>query len=172
MLSIRAPMSRGTCLASVHLEVSAATIGQVVRSKNGSKAVGMNRVREAYTCRSATPAILGRVCRSRIPLVANRLALLPVAYIFSMLRQAMPDTTEQIRELAYHLWDLCGRPHGADIEHWLEARRILANRANGHSDSADESSATKPGKAKKHKRKAKPEKVDRQKKKKGNPFET
>jgi hypothetical protein len=86
---------------------------------------------------------------------------------FSTLREAMPDTTEQIRELAYHLWDARGRPHGADIEHWVEARRILANGANGHSDSADEPTATKPSKAKKHRKKAKPEKVDRQKKKKG-----
>jgi hypothetical protein len=76
----------------------------------------------------------------------------------------MPDTTEQIRELAYHLWDSRGRPHGADIEHWLEARRILDNRANGHSNSADEPSTTKPGKTKKHRKKAKPEKSDRRKK--------
>ena len=44
----------------------------------------------------------------------------------------MPDTTEQIRELDYYLWDTRGRPHGADIEHWVEARRILADGANGH----------------------------------------
>lgn len=78
----------------------------------------------------------------------------------------MPDKTEQIRELAYFLWDARGRPHGADIEHWVEAQRILANGANGHSDSADEPSATKPGKAKKRRKKAIPEKVDQQKNKK------
>ena len=80
----------------------------------------------------------------------------------------MPDTTEQIRELAYHLWDARGRPHGADIEHWVEARRILANGANGNSDSADEPTAMKPSKAKKH-RKRKPSRkklLIRQKKKK------
>jgi Protein of unknown function (DUF2934) len=86
--------------------------------------------------------------------------------IFSTVREAMPDTTEQIRELAYYLWDTRGRPHGADIEHWVEARRILANGTNGHSDSAHEPSATKAGKAKKHGKKAKLEKADRQKKKK------
>jgi hypothetical protein len=77
----------------------------------------------------------------------------------------MPDTTEQIRELAYYLWDARGRPNGADIEHWVEARRILANGANGHSDSAVEPSATKRGKAEKHRKKAKLEKPDRPKKK-------
>jgi hypothetical protein len=78
----------------------------------------------------------------------------------------MPDTTQQIRELAYYLWDARGRPHGADIEHWVEAERVLADGANGHSDGADEPSATKPGKAKKHSKKAKPERGDRQKNKK------
>lgn len=78
----------------------------------------------------------------------------------------MPDTTEQIRELAYHLWDARGRPHGVDIEHWVEARRILASGANGHSDVAGEPSATNPSKAKKHGKKAKLEKGDRRKKKK------
>jgi hypothetical protein len=89
-----------------------------------------------------------------------------------MLREAMPEMTEQIRELAYHLWDSRGRPHGADIEHWLEARQILANRENGHSDDADELSVMKPDKAKKHRKKAKQEKVDRPKKKKADPAET
>jgi Protein of unknown function (DUF2934) len=78
----------------------------------------------------------------------------------------MPDTTEQIRELAYYLWDARGRPHGADIEHWVEAERVLADGANGHSDGADGSSATKPGKAKKPRKQAKLEKADRQKNKK------
>jgi len=78
----------------------------------------------------------------------------------------MPGTTEQIRELAYYLWNARGRPHGADIEHWVEAERVLAVDANLHSDGADEPSATKPGKAKKHRKKAKLERADRQKNKK------
>ncbi len=78
----------------------------------------------------------------------------------------MPDTTEQIRELAYYLWDARGRPHGADIEHWVEAQRILADGANGHSDSANEPSATTPGNAKKRRKRTKLEKADRQTNKK------
>ena len=78
----------------------------------------------------------------------------------------MPGTMEQIRELAYYLWDARGRPHGADIEHWVEAERVLADGANGHSDGADEPSATKLSKAKKPRKKAKPERADRQKNRK------
>ena len=78
----------------------------------------------------------------------------------------MPGTTEQIRELAYYLWDARGRPHGADIEHWVEAERVLADGANGHSDGANEPSATMTGKAKKPRKKAKLERADRQKNKK------
>jgi hypothetical protein len=37
----------------------------------------------------------------------------------------MFDTTQQIRELAYHLWEERGRPVGRDGEHWSEAERLL-----------------------------------------------
>ncbi|MDQ0391485.1 DUF2934 domain-containing protein [Labrys monachus] len=42
-------------------------------------------------------------------------------------RQAiMPDTTEKIREKAYELWILEGRPHGRDLVHWDMARELVA----------------------------------------------
>ncbi len=32
---------------------------------------------------------------------------------------------EQVRELAYSIWEKEGRPEGKDLEHYLAARRIL-----------------------------------------------
>ena len=78
----------------------------------------------------------------------------------------MPDSTEQIRKMTCYLRDAGGRPHGADIEHWVEARWILANDADGHSDSADEPFTTKLGNANKHGKKARLDKADRQKEEK------
>ncbi|MBI4295125.1 MAG: DUF2934 domain-containing protein [Chloroflexi bacterium] len=34
-------------------------------------------------------------------------------------------TEEQIRELAYSLWEQEGRPEGKDVEHYMAARRLL-----------------------------------------------
>lgn len=34
-------------------------------------------------------------------------------------------TEEQIRELAYSIWEQEGRPNGKDAEHYFRARRIL-----------------------------------------------
>jgi hypothetical protein len=28
----------------------------------------------------------------------------------------------QIRKAAYHLWESQGKPHGLDLEHWLQAK--------------------------------------------------
>jgi hypothetical protein len=28
----------------------------------------------------------------------------------------------EIRKAAYHLWESQGKPHGLDLEHWLQAR--------------------------------------------------
>jgi hypothetical protein len=37
---------------------------------------------------------------------------------------AMP-TEEQIRELAYQMWEQQGRPEGKDVEHYFAAKQIL-----------------------------------------------
>jgi Protein of unknown function (DUF2934) len=42
----------------------------------------------------------------------------------------MSDRTLRISEYAYHLWVQEGRPHGRDIEHWLQAERELSNRSD------------------------------------------
>jgi len=36
---------------------------------------------------------------------------------------------EQIAVRAYELWEHQGRPHGVDLEHWLEAERQLCHNA-------------------------------------------
>jgi hypothetical protein len=38
----------------------------------------------------------------------------------------MPDTTEKVREKAYELWILEGRPEGRDLVHWDMARELVA----------------------------------------------
>jgi hypothetical protein len=40
------------------------------------------------------------------------------------------ESTEQIRVRAHQLWEQAGRPHGHDVEHWLQAEKeILLNSA-------------------------------------------
>jgi Protein of unknown function (DUF2934) len=34
------------------------------------------------------------------------------------------ETQEQIRELAYRIWQAEGYPHGSDVQHWLKAEAI------------------------------------------------
>ena len=39
------------------------------------------------------------------------------------------DIYERIRQRAYSLWERDGRPHGRQIDHWLQAERELAEPA-------------------------------------------
>jgi hypothetical protein len=39
-----------------------------------------------------------------------------------------PDP-EQVRQLAYELWEAQGRPEGHSLEHWREAERRIAHDA-------------------------------------------
>jgi hypothetical protein len=36
-----------------------------------------------------------------------------------------PAQMKKIAEMAYHLWEKRGRPHGNDMKDWLEAERIV-----------------------------------------------
>jgi len=56
----------------------------------------------------------------------------------------MLNTTHQIRDLAYHLWEARGRPAGRDLEHWLEAERLL----DAESTAAHRAEDPAPSKAK------------------------
>lgn len=40
-------------------------------------------------------------------------------------REAFERLEEQIRELAYLLWEAGGRQHDRSLEHWLEAERQI-----------------------------------------------
>jgi hypothetical protein len=34
------------------------------------------------------------------------------------------DQDEEVRQLAYRIWQEAGCPHGADLQHWLKAQEI------------------------------------------------
>lgn len=41
---------------------------------------------------------------------------------------------EGVRERAYRIWESEGRPHGRDLDHWLQAERELAAAAEPGAD--------------------------------------
>jgi hypothetical protein len=34
--------------------------------------------------------------------------------------------SEEVRERAYRIWETEGRPHGRDLDHWLQAEREVS----------------------------------------------
>ena len=40
------------------------------------------------------------------------------------MRRMEIEAQEQIRELAYRIWQAEGYPHGYDVQHWLKAEAI------------------------------------------------
>src|ERR1700710_834902 len=36
-----------------------------------------------------------------------------------------PDREQKVRERAYHLWEVDGKPHGRDVEYWERARELV-----------------------------------------------
>jgi hypothetical protein len=42
----------------------------------------------------------------------------------------MLDSIHPIQDLAYRLWEEQGRPSGQDMDHWLEAERLLRSKAD------------------------------------------
>ena len=34
-----------------------------------------------------------------------------------------PQQSERVRQHAFSLWEAAGRPHGHDLDHWLQAER-------------------------------------------------
>ena len=40
------------------------------------------------------------------------------------MRRAQIDRDQEIRQLAYSLWQQSGCPNGSDLEHWLKAEEI------------------------------------------------
>jgi len=39
-----------------------------------------------------------------------------------------PDIMKRIAETAYYLWEKRGRPHGSDMQDWIEAEKIVLGR--------------------------------------------
>jgi Protein of unknown function (DUF2934) len=57
----------------------------------------------------------------------------------------MSEMEQEIRERAYQIWEEQGRPHGREIENWLEAERSVRENheakraeATGHDTLADD----------------------------------
>jgi hypothetical protein len=40
-----------------------------------------------------------------------------------------PDVQKNIAETAYYLWEQQGRPHGRDVDFWVEAEKIVLSRS-------------------------------------------
>lgn len=57
----------------------------------------------------------------------------------------MSDKPSRIHEHAYHLWEKAGRPHGRDLEHWLEAERELNEQAGGGRNQTGETASDPHG---------------------------
>jgi hypothetical protein len=43
----------------------------------------------------------------------------------SSVRLHGPDVMKKIAETAYYLWEKRGRPHGNDMQDWLEAEKLI-----------------------------------------------
>lgn len=56
------------------------------------------------------------------------------------------DQDEEIRQLAYKIWQEAGCPHGAEVQHWLKAQEIWLESHRPKKRRAKPSTATKPGK--------------------------
>jgi DUF2934 family protein len=59
-----------------------------------------------------------------------------------------PNHDEEIRQLAYRLWQEAGCPEGNDVQHWLKAEAIWLNehRAPSEAKPAKTAKARKPRK--------------------------
>ena len=53
-------------------------------------------------------------------------------------------TEEEIRALAYSIWESEGRPDGKEVEHYMRARQMLEAQAAGP-DSSQETNPPEPG---------------------------
>lgn len=76
-----------------------------------------------------------------------------------------PDLHEEIAKLAYEIFEREGRVHGRDLDHWLQAERIVMARYESHQMIEIKEEEPKAEKKKK-KTKAKPEEKKGEKKKK------
>ena len=54
------------------------------------------------------------------------------------------DRDEEIRQLAYRLWQESGCPNGSDLQHWLRAQEIWLESHPPKKPRAKPSTATKP----------------------------
>lgn len=61
------------------------------------------------------------------------------------------DHDEEIRQLAYRLWQDAGCPHGADLQHWLKAQELWLE-SHRSENRTQPSNARKPRKTRKLKR--------------------
>ncbi len=54
------------------------------------------------------------------------------------------DPDEEVRQLAYKLWQEAGCPNGSDVQHWLQAQEIWRQTHAGKKTRTKPSTAKKP----------------------------
>ena len=70
---------------------------------------------------------------------------------------------EEIETIAYEIWEKSGRVHGKDIDHWLEAERIVLARGEMQTMEETENIQKKPARISSKGRKKSGEKKSRSK---------
>ena len=58
------------------------------------------------------------------------------------------DRDEEIRQLAYRLWQEAGCPNGSDLQHWLQAQGIVAG--NPYSQKSPQANQSEKAKTNPH----------------------
>ena len=59
------------------------------------------------------------------PFVRGKKFEAPQQAASSSVRLHGPDAMKKIAEAAYYLWEKRGRPHGTDMQDWIEAEKII-----------------------------------------------
>jgi len=70
---------------------------------------------------------------------------------------------EEIEMIAYEIWEKSGRVHGKDIDHWLEAERIVLARGEMKTMEETENIQKKPARISSRRQKKSGEKKSRRK---------
>jgi len=62
------------------------------------------------------------------------------------------DRDQEVRQLAYRIWQEAGCPHGSDLQHWLKAQEIWLETHPQKKSRTKPPKATKPRKTRTAKR--------------------
>jgi hypothetical protein len=82
---------------------------------------------------------------------------------FKKSRRCKMDLYDEIARVAYELWEQSGRIDGRDLEHWIEAERIVLARGEMQTMEETENIQKKPARISSRKQKKSEEKKSRKK---------